>query len=121
MSDDFTITAHALERFEERFPDLYEDDEQAANLIHKESESALDEGRASAVAPLELANFDLSRWTFNKNKGLVVWTPDKTRGYVVIDSDDGQVVTTVLKGKDVSAARRMLYRDERPSRVKGEE
>ena len=106
-SNDFVVSAHAMERFEERFPELWTSDEDAAYLIHGECEDALTEGRASFIAPLELANNDLDRW--EAGKGLVVWVPDKTRGYVLLESDEGLLVTTVLKGKTPSEARGMLY------------
>ena len=113
-SDDFVITAHALERFQERFPTLWEDDQQAAELIHGECEDALTEGRASYVAPLELANNDLDRW--EAGKGLTVWTPQKRRGYVLLETQEGMLVTTVLKGKTSQDAREMLYEGKRRPR-----
>lgn len=109
-SADFIVSAHALERFEERFPELWTDEQEVANLIHGECEEALTEGRASWVPPLELANNDLDRW--QAGKGLNVWTIDKSRGYVLLESPEGMLVTTVLKGKTSDDARRMLYEDE---------
>jgi hypothetical protein len=107
MGDDFVITAHALDRFEERFPDLWTDDNGAAHLIHEECDAALAEGRASWVAPLELAHNDLDRW--EAGKGLVVWTPGKERGYVLLETEEGMLVTTVLQGRERDDARKRLY------------
>lgn len=104
MSNDFIVSAHALERFEERLPSLYKNDQQAASLIHKECTTALKEGRSGKLAPLELSHYDSKLW--KANKGLVVWIRSKTRGYVLLDTPDGTVVTTVLVGRDAQEARR---------------
>ena len=109
--DDFIVSAHALDRFQERFPDLYENDQQAAELMHQECEEALVQGRASFVPPLELALNDLDRW--EAGKGLTVWTPSKERGYVLLESPEGMLVATVLIGRSTKDARRRLYSGER--------
>jgi hypothetical protein len=103
MSNDFIVSAHALERFEERLPALYQDDQQAAQFIHRECESALAEGRCGKLAPLELSHYDSTLW--KANKGLVVWVRSKVRGYVLLDTEEGRVVTTVLVGRDAEEAR----------------
>lgn len=139
-NDDFVVSAHALDRFRERFPGLIDDDwicekhkdeeydprcapcrlaaqknaendQQAAKIIHEECDSALVEGRASFVPPLELALNDLDRW--EAGKGLTVWTPSKERGYVLLESQDGMLVATVLIGRSTDEARRRLYADEK--------
>lgn len=104
MSDDFIVSAHALERFEERLPSLYRNDQQAARLIHKECTAAIKEGRSGKLAPIELSHYDSRLW--KANKGLVVWIRSKTRGYVLLDTPEGTVVTTVLVGRDAQEARR---------------
>lgn len=102
--DNFIVSAHALERFEERLPGLYQDDQQAAQMIHRECQAALDEGRVGKLAPLELSTYDANLW--KANKGLVVWIRSKTRGYVLLDTDEGTLVTTVLVGRDAQEARK---------------
>lgn len=117
-NDDFIVTAHALDRFQERFPDLYKDDQQAATLIHEECDDALVNGRASFVPPLELALNDLDRW--EAGKGLTVWTPSKERGYVLLETEDGLLVATVLIGRSTVEARRRLYADEKAREKQGD-
>lgn len=109
-NDDFIVSAHALDRFQERFPDLYKNDQQAASLMHEECDDAMVHGRASYVPPLELALNDLDRW--EAGKGLTVWTPSKDRGYVLLESEDGLLIATVLVGRSKEDARRRLYADE---------
>jgi hypothetical protein len=115
-NDDFIVSAHALDRFQERFPDLYENDQQAASFMHEECDDALVNGRASFVPPLELALNDLDRW--EAGKGLTVWTPSKERGYVLLESGDGMLVATVLIGRSTQDARRRLYTDARIKKEK---
>lgn len=108
---DFIVSVHALDRFQQRFEELWTSDEEVGHLIHAECEEAMLAGRASFIPPLELAHNDLNRW--EAGKGLVVWTADKQRGYVLLETAEGMLVTTVLQGKTSEAARRMLYEDER--------
>lgn len=108
-NDDFVVAAHALDRFQERFPHLWTDDQEAAQLIHAECESALTEGRTSFVAPIELSTYDPDRW--EAGKGLVAWVPDKTRGYVLLEDTDGLLVVTVLGGRPPDEARHGFYKD----------
>ena len=68
---------------QERFPGLWTNDEEVAQLIHGEVTDALIAGRASFVAPLELVE-NISRWEARRG-GLTVWTPMKSRGYVLIE------------------------------------
>ena len=104
---DFIISIHALERFEERFPSLWTDDDDIGNLIYRETMDALNEGRVGSVPPLELANNDLERWVSGKSK--IAWVPDKTRGYVLVEGEDGMTVATVLVGRTTEEARSRLY------------
>lgn len=113
-NDDFIVSAHALDRFEERFPDLWTDDEEVARFIHLEVCDALDAGRASFVPPVELATTDLDRW--EAGKGLTAWTPLKTRGYVLLESEEGMLVVTVLRGRSSEEARNWRYGTGRPNR-----
>lgn len=139
--DNFIVSVHALDRFRERFPELVDDewvcerhkdqefdprcaqcrraaqkndenDQRTGRLIHEECDNALVAGRASFVPPLELALNDLDRW--EAGKGLTVWTPQKERGYVLLESPDGMLVATVLIGRSSEEARRRLYADQRP-------
>lgn len=105
--NDFVISVHALERFQERFPTLWTNDDDVGLLMYHESMDALNEGRVASVPPLELANDDLSRWGAGKSK--IVWTPNKTRGYVLVDGVDGLTVATVLIGKTSAEARSRMY------------
>ena len=138
-NDDFIVSAHALDRFRERFPELVDEevvcaihgeedfhprcrfcreatqnnvegDQKAAALMHEECEDAMFHGRASFIPPLELALNDLDRW--EAGKGLTVWTPSKERGYVLLESGDGMLIVTVLIGRSKDEARRRLYADE---------
>jgi hypothetical protein len=96
-----------LERFQERFPELWTSDEDAGRLIHAECEDALVSGRCSSYAPLELASTGLSRQSAD---GLVVWEPTKMRGYVLEETvKDGMLVVTVLKGAPLEEARKKLH------------
>lgn len=107
-ANDFIVSVHALERFQERFPGLWTNDEDIGMLIYNETMDALSEGRVATVAPLEFANHDLDRWVAAKSK--IAWVPLKTRGYVLIDGYDGVTVATVLVGKPSSEARERLYK-----------
>jgi len=107
VGSDFIISIHALERFEERFPEIWTNDDDIGNLIYRETMDALDEGRVGSVPPLELANNDLERWVSGKSK--IAWVPEKTRGYVLVDGDDGLTVATVLVGRTTKDARSRLY------------
>lgn len=106
--DDFIVTVHALERFQERFPGLWTNDDDVGLLIYHETMDALNEGRVASVAPLEFANHDLDRWGAAKSK--IVWVPLKTRGYVLLEGDDGTTVATVLVGSPSNEARSRLYK-----------
>ena len=61
-SDDFTVTVHALERFQERFTSIWRSDPQEAQRIHRECQEAFRDGRTGSVAPIELAHNDPERW-----------------------------------------------------------
>jgi hypothetical protein len=106
-NDDFIVSIHAVERFEERFPDLWTNDDDAGQFIYRETMDALDSGRVASVPPLELADNDLRRWKARKSK--IVWIPEKTRGYVLVDGEEGMTVATVLVGKTTTEARSRLY------------
>lgn len=100
--DDFIVTVHALQRFEERFPELVEglNDQQTGRLIYDEAMEALDQGRRASVPPLELAPSGRDRWIANKKDALTVWVPDKMRGYVLLDVAEGTLVVTTLVGTE---------------------
>lgn len=106
-SDDFVVSIHALERFEERFPNLWTNDDDVGMFIYRETMDALDAGRIASIPPLELADYDLTQWKARKSR--VVWEPKKTRGYVLVDGDEGLTVATVLSGKTTVEARGKLY------------
>jgi hypothetical protein len=105
--DDFVISVHALERFEERFPTLWTNDDDVGLLIYHETMDALAEKRVASFPPLELANNDLDRWGPGKSR--IVWTPNKMRGYVLVDGQEGLTVATVLIGRTAAEARRKMY------------
>lgn len=106
-TDDFIVSVHALERFQERFPGLWTNDDDVGLLIYHETMDALAEGRVASVPPLELAANDITRWQANNSR--IAWVPLKTRGYVLIDGHDGTTVATVLTGRPVNEARSRLY------------
>lgn len=107
MIDDFVISIHALDRFEERFPDIWVDDDETGRLIYEETMDALDAGRVASVPPIELSTYDLGRW--GAGKARVAWVPDKSRGYVLIETESGQTVATVLEGQTPEEAKSRLY------------
>lgn len=119
-SNDMTITVHALERMEERWPELTEglDDLEIAHTIQGEVNDALVAGRRHQTCPIELANNNLARWRVEKDVWYV-WNEDKTRGYVISDplddpdrSDRSQGITvmTTLVGQDPEVAKQKLKR-----------
>jgi hypothetical protein len=100
--DDFVVTVHALERLEERFPELVEglNDRQRGSLVYDEAMDALEHGRCANVPPIELAPTGRERWTASKKDALTVWVPDKMRGYVLLDVTEGMLVLTTLAGTE---------------------
>jgi hypothetical protein len=116
---DFVVTIHALERMEERFPDLIGgmDDRSLGEFIHGEVMDALEAGRQAKMAPLELAPHGMRRWVSAKKDSYVVWNEDKLRGYVMQDADEGLLVLTVLTGGDREEKRRKLLGGRRKSRA----
>ena len=112
---DFVVTIHALERMEERFPQLVEkmSDTGQAELIHKEVMDALDSGRHGMVPPLELAARATDRWEHRRQGGYVAWTQDKGRGYVLQEhAEEGLIVLTVLtgEGREEAQGRRRAWK-----------
>jgi hypothetical protein len=107
LNDDFVISVHALERFQERFPSLWTNDDDIGKQIYDETMDAIKEGRIASIPPLEFANHDLARWLVSKSK--IVWTPNKRRGYVLVEGNDGMTVATVLVGQPTNEARSKLY------------
>ncbi len=111
--DDFVVTIHALERFQERFPELAETrtDRKQGELIHGEVMDALDAGRHAKVPPIELACHGAERWEQRNPGAYVVWNADKGRGYAIIEDDEeGMLVMTVLVGESREQAMRKLKR-----------
>ena len=110
MSDarDFIVTAHALERFQERFSSVYRTDEMESKRIHRECMQALEAGRVSYVPPLEFANYNVADWAPDRSR--FVWTLNKERGYVIVEDEQGDMtVATVLVGEPLKTAREKLY------------
>jgi hypothetical protein len=107
LKDDFVISVHALDRFEERFPEDWTNDGDTGLLIYQEVIDAINGGRVGSVAPLELADNDLSQWVARKSR--IAWVPNKSRGYVIVDDSGEMMVATVLVGKTSEEARRKLY------------
>lgn len=107
MTSDFIISVHALERFEERFPTLWTNDDDTGLFIYHETMDAINEGRCGTIPPLELANNDFDRWVAGKSR--IAWVPMKTRGYVLVETDEGLTVATVLVGRSTAEARSRLY------------
>lgn len=104
---DFVVTAHALERMEERFPKLTEEmnDTKQAELMQEEVMDALEAGRHGTVPPVELSARAVERWTHRKRGGYVAWTRGKERGYVLQeDETEGLIVLTVIAGEEREAA-----------------
>jgi len=119
LNDAFVITIHALERFEERCPDLTKGktDQQVGEFIHEEVMDALEAGRRGKIAPIELAAYEVNQWE-QRNPGVyIVWTKEKTRGYAILeDPSEGMLVTTVLVGESRDFAMRKLKKGQRGSR-----
>lgn len=114
---DFIISIHALERFQERFPGLWTNDDDVGMFIYHEAMDALDAGRTATVAPLEFATFDMDKWVAGDAK--IVWTPLKTRGYVLVEDGEGTTVATVLTGSPTEKARSRLYGKRRKENTNG--
>ena len=121
MNDgDFIVSVHALERFQERFPTLWENDPDTGKMIYDECQDALEHRRTGSVPPLELAHHDLDRW--QAGKSFYAWTPNKQRGYVLKEDSEGDLtVVTVLRGKSTEDARKMLYQGRRPKKETDED
>jgi hypothetical protein len=112
IRDRLTVTGHALERMEERWPKLVEGmtDKEMARLIQGEVNDALIAGRSGVYCPIELASADVERWRA-RTDGYYVWTKDKMRGYALTESNtEGIVVLTVLVGQPHEIAKRKLRR-----------
>lgn len=105
--EDFIISIHALERFEERFPEDWSNDADVGQTIYDEAMDALEAGRTSTIPPLEFADNDIALWSDRKSR--IVWTPGKERGYVIVDGYEGMTVATVLKGTPTEQARSKLF------------
>ena len=98
-SHDFIVTVHALDRFQERFPEYaaFNDDLQA-QVIYEEVMEAFEAGRASGVAPAELAPLNHHGWKPAAKGCSYVWNKDKERGYVLQRVGTDLLVLTVLTG-----------------------
>lgn len=110
---DFVVTIHALERMEERFPDIVETrtDEEVGLFIQSEVHDALDSGRYGPTVPIELAPHGVDRWRQRNPGAYGVWDREKTRGYIVVeDQEEGMLVLTVLVGEEREYAMRKLRR-----------
>lgn len=108
---DFIITVHALERFEERFPDLIDGktDQQVGAFIHTEVMDALEARRFGKIPPIELAAHSAEGWEQRNPGAYMCWTREKTRGYAIVeDKSEGMLVTTVLFGESRDYAMRKL-------------
>jgi len=104
MSVRYVISGHALERFEERYPELVGgDDNETARLIQAEVEEALRAGRVSHVLPREMWGYTRER-AVNREGGEFVWTAARDRGYAICDRGDEVVVTTALRSTVAVAA-----------------
>ena len=104
---DFVVTIHALERMEERFPELSGgmSDRQQAELMQREVMDALDGGRYGCVPPIELAARAIDRWEHQAPGGYVAWTQKKDRGYVLQEEGEtGLTVVTVISGEERGSA-----------------
>ena len=100
---DFVVTIHALERMEERFPELTKgmSDGEQAKLMQEEVMGALEAGRYGSVPPVELAARSIDRWEHRKQGGYVSWTQDKVRGYVLQEDDrEKLIMVTVIAGEE---------------------
>lgn len=60
------------------------------------------------MPPLEMAPSGHKRWLSARKNSYVTWNEDKTRGYVLQESDEGLLVLTVLVGRDRSLKRQLL-------------
>lgn len=111
--DDFVVTAHAFERFEQRFPGLCfaRTDVEQANFIHSEVMDALECGRRGTVPPIQLSTKYIERWQVRAPGAYFVWTADKKRGYLIREDDDeGMLVVTVIASVPMHQAKRRLTR-----------
>lgn len=88
----YVATVHALDRFEERWPDEAGDDVEMATIMQSEVEAALREGRHARMFPRRMNGSMTIRPVVTPGTECV-WTPDMARGYVI--SDRGRVVHIV--------------------------
>lgn len=95
---DFIVTIHALDRMQQRFTESFTNDARAARTMLDEIMGAIDGGRISKVAPLELSSYEHERWIPAKKNALFAWTRNKDRGYVMSREGDDITVLTVLVG-----------------------
>jgi hypothetical protein len=96
---DFTVTVHALERIEERWPDFFCEmsDDQIAVFIQSEVIDAFESGRVSNVPPVEFSSINIG--ANHQGGSQTCWNADKDRGYVFREDEDGLVVMTVSRGQ----------------------
>lgn len=111
VSDNMTVTIHALERMEQRWPKLVGglDDQEVARLIQGEVNDAFVCDRRSRICPLELVNNYLHNWNTEKDVWFL-WTEERDRGYVVLDRPEGVTVMTTLVGLSGEQAKHKLVR-----------
>lgn len=101
---DFIITAHALDRIHERYPELIEgleDDQEVGEWILAEVVACMEAGRMGSVAPRSLSPYGRHRWQVQAKDTYIVWNEDKMRGYVLHDKKEGTLVLTVLRGREL--------------------
>lgn len=112
-SNDMVITAHVLERMEERWPKFCRlTDAEVARVVKREVTEAIEAGRWGHVAPVELISVNTHMHSMRASgTSLTCWTKDKMRGYIFREDHEGLVVVTVFPGQErEESIRRKLYR-----------
>lgn len=91
----YVATMHALERFEERLPELADDDLERARIMQEDVEAALRAGRVAPTFPRQFSG-SASAVVRRIAGQECVWTDDLARGYLISDNGRSVTIITVL-------------------------
>lgn len=92
---EYVATMHALQRFEERLPELADADVDRARIMAEDVESALRAGRVAPVFPREFSGVSYGVVKVVAGQECV-WTEDYARGYMIEDVGRRVTIITVL-------------------------
>lgn len=96
----YHVTVHALDRFEQRWPDeVGDDDEEMARVMQREVEDAISAGRTGRNFPRRMHGSIPSRYTGGTS---CAWTEDFSRGYVISDGGSNVHIVTAVQGDGIA-------------------